>query len=261
MDSGRASPPIFLFTDFGRYGPYVGQMKAAIHGIAPALAVIDLCHDVAPFQARPAAYLLAALLPQLPTGSCVVAVVDPGVGTARRGLLLEADGIRLIGPDNGLLAAAALRARQAAWRYLPEPPEAASATFHGRDWFAPLAARLQGGESLTLQAPSAEDRIDGMAWPTDWDHIVYIDRYGNAVTGLRAGEIGTDAVLVLGEETEAHHARTFGDVALGEAFWYINSCGLVEIAVNQGDAAREFGLAVGQGIRVRRRPGAVPGAT
>lgn len=68
MDSGRARPPIFLFTDFGRYGPYVGQMKAAIHGIAPALAVIDLCHDVAPFQARPAAYLLAALLPQLPTG-------------------------------------------------------------------------------------------------------------------------------------------------------------------------------------------------
>ncbi|MGB5234210.1 MAG: SAM-dependent chlorinase/fluorinase, partial [Candidatus Macondimonas sp.] len=93
--------PLVLFTDFGLAGPYVGQMKAAIHRVAPHAVVMDLCHDLAPFAPRPAAYLLAALLPYLPVGACVVAVVDPGVGTARRGLVLEGSGMRLIGPDNG----------------------------------------------------------------------------------------------------------------------------------------------------------------
>jgi S-adenosylmethionine hydrolase len=259
--SDQPPPPIFLFTDFGGNGPYVGQMKAAIHRIAPTLAVVDLCHDVAPFQARPAAHLLAALLPHLPAGACVVAVVDPGVGTARRGVLLEADGIRLVGPDNGLLAIAALRAKHALWRYLPAPAQPVSTTFHGRDWFGPVAARLQSGQSVALGAPADEDQPEGMAWPVDWNHVIYVDGYGNAMTGLRAEGFGVNDVCLIREDMEVRHARTFGEVPRGAAFWYANSCSLVELAVNQGHAARELDLRVGQAVEIRRLSGSAQDAT
>jgi len=258
---GPTAPPIFLFTDFGGDGPYVGQLKAAIHGINPALAVVDLCHDVAPFQVRPAAHLLAALLPYLPTGACVVAVVDPGVGTARRGVLLEADGFRLVGPDNGLLAVVAQRAKRAIWHYLPEPTDWVSATFHGRDWFGPVAARLLDGQHVDLRPADEPNPPEGMDWSTDWNRIIYIDGYGNAMTGLRADGFGVEDVLLLRDAVEIRHARTFAEVPPGEAFWFANSCGLVEPAVNRGHAARQLGLAVGQHIDIRRHAHAGQGTT
>ncbi|MGA9470103.1 MAG: SAM-dependent chlorinase/fluorinase [Candidatus Macondimonas sp.] len=241
--------PLVLFTDFGLAGPYVGQVKAAIHRVAPHAVVLDLCHDLAPFAPRPAAYLLAALLPYLPVGACVVAVVDPGVGTARRGLVLEGSGMRLIGPDNGLLAVAAQRLDQPCWHALPPPQEALSLSFQGRDWFAPAAARLQTGRELALQALGAHPP-EGSDWPPDWACVIYIDRYGNAMTGLRADTLPVNSVLeVAGRRLVG--GRTFADVPVGEAFWYANSCGLVEIAVNQGQAARMLDLEVGTPITVR----------
>jgi len=177
--------PLMLFTDFGLEGPYVGQMKSAIYRVMPQAVILDLCHDLTPFAPRPAAYLLAALLPYLPVGACVVAVVDPGVGTARRGLVLEGSGMYLVGPDNGLLAVAAQRLDRPCWHALPPPQEALSATFQGRDWFAPAAARLQAGQEIALQALGAYPP-KGSDWPSDQACVIYIDRYGNAMTGLRA---------------------------------------------------------------------------
>ncbi len=241
--------PLVLFTDFGLAGPYVGQMKAAIHRVAPHAVVLDLCHDLAPFASRLAAYLLAALLPYLPVGACVVAVVDPGVGTARRGLVLEGSGMRLIGPDNGLLAVAAQRLDRPCWHALPPPQEVFSVTFQGRDWFAPAAARLQTGRELALQALGAH-LPEGSDWPPDWACVIYIDRYGNAMTGLRADTLPVNSVLEMAGRRLVG-GRTFADVPVGEAFWYANSCCLVEIAVNQGQAARMLDLEVGAPIVVR----------
>lgn len=241
--------PLVLFTDFGLAGPYVGQMKAAIHRVDPRAVVLDLCHDLAPFAPRPAAYLLAALLPYLPVGACVVAVVDPGVGSARRGLVLEGSGMRLLGPDNGLLAIAAQRLGQPRWYALPAPDETLSLTFQGRDWFAPAAARLQAGREVALQTLGAHSP-EGSDWPPDWACVIYIDRYGNAMTGLRAEALPINSVLEAGGR-RLMHGRTFADVPVGEAFWYANSCGLVEVAVNQGQAARLLDLEVGTPIVVR----------
>lgn len=241
--------PLVLFTDFGLAGPYVGQMKAAIYRVVPDAVVMDLCHDLTPFAPRPAAYLLAALLPYLPIGACVVAVVDPGVGTARRGLVLEGSGLRLVGPDNGLLAVAAQRLDRPSWHALPPPQKVLSLSFQGRDWFAPAAARLQAGQELALQALGAHLPA-GSDWPPDWACVIYIDRYGNAMTGMRAETLPVNSELeVAGRRLVS--GRTFADVPVGEAFWYANSCGLVEIAVNQGQAARMLDLKVGTPIVAR----------
>lgn len=244
-----SSGPLVLFTDFGLAGPYVGQMKAAIHRVAPHAPILDLCHDLAPFAPRPAAYLLAALLPYLPADACVVAVVDPGVGTLRRGLVLEGDGLRLVGPDNGLLAIAAQRMTQARWSVLPPPQGRVSASFHGRDWFAPAGAQLQMAQDVGLQTLGSHPP-EGSDWPADWASVIYIDRYGNAITGIRAETIPADGLLDLGKRLLAR-SRTFADVPRGEAFWYVNSCGMVEIAVNQGQAARMLDLEVGTPVMVR----------
>jgi S-adenosylmethionine hydrolase len=241
--------PLVLFTDTCLEGPYVGQMKAAIHRVTPQALILDLCHDLAPFAPRPAAYLLAALLPYLPAGACMVAVVDPGVGTARRGLVLEGSGMRLIGPDNGLLAVAAQRLDRPCWHALPPPQEVFSATFQGRDWFAPAAARLQAGRKVALQALGVQPP-EGCDWPPDHACVIYIDRYGNAMTGLRAETLPVNSVLEVGGQ-QLVGGRTFADVPVGEAFWYANSCGLVEVAVNQGQAARMLDLEVGTPIVVR----------
>jgi S-adenosylmethionine hydrolase len=224
---------VCFFTDFGLADPYVGQMHAAVAGVAPAVRVIDLMHAAPAFRPKPSAYLLAALLPGLPRDAVVCAVVDPGVGTERRVVMVEADGRRLIGPDNGLLAIAARRAQVAVWHEVTWRPERLSASFHGRDIFAPAAARWAMGEApdhIPLQSPPV-----GADWPDDLAEIIYIDHYGNCMTGLRAAQ----ADLCFARR------RTFAEAGLGEVFWYENSCGLAEIAVNQGSAHRELGLEVG----------------
>ncbi len=240
---------IATFTDFGRDGPYLGQMHAVLHRLAPGLPVVDLLADAPAFDPMASAYLLAALAPEMPAGTTLLCVVDPGVGTERRALAVEADGRRFVAPDNGLLdlvirRAAAVRAWEVVWR-----PDRLSASFHGRDLFAPVAARLAAG--LTPEAagcrPSAPPvRPD---WPDDLAAVVYIDHYGNAMTGLRAAGLPAGAVVEAAGRRLAR-ARTFGDVPAGGALWYENSCGLVEIAVNGGRADRDLGLAVGAAVRV-----------
>jgi len=238
---------IALFTDFGLRGPYVGQMKAVLQREAANVPVVDLMHDAPAFDARASAYLLAALVDAFPAGTVFAGVVDPGVGSAaRRAVMLQADGRWFVGPDNGLFAIVARRAGNAAWHEILWRPEALSASFHGRDLFAPVAARLVRGER-----PESRELGDavGSGWPDELAEVIYIDDFGNAMTGLRAARLAMDARLTLGEH-RLSRARTFSDVPVGQAFWYENANGLAEIAVNQGSAAEALELRLGAGLGV-----------
>jgi S-adenosylmethionine hydrolase len=239
---------IVLFTDFGLEGPYTGQVKAVLYQIAPGVPVIDLFADLPASKPKPAAYLLAAYATWFPPGTVVLAVVDPGVGSARDAVIVEADGRWYVGPDNGLFELVMRRAdRVRSWE-IPWRPEGLSASFHGRDLFAPTAARLARGDmAAALTRPSQIGRYPD--WPDDLPEIVYIDRYGNAMTGLRAALLPEAARLAAGDRVLARR-RTFSDVPEGEAFWYENSNGLAEIAVNAGRAAAVLGLGVGSAVAV-----------
>jgi S-adenosylmethionine hydrolase len=237
---------ILLFTDFGLGGPYVGQMHAVLAGAAPGIPVIDLMHDAPAHDPRRAAYLLAALAERVDPGAVCVGVVDPGVGGARPPLILEADGRWFIGPGNGLFELVRRRARRARhWRITWRPAHL-SDTFHGRDLFAPVAAMIARGD------PPPGEPVDigaGEDWPDDLAEIVYIDGFGNAMTGLRADRIDPAAALTAGG-VAIPPARTFAESAIGAPFWYGNSSGLAEIAVNQGSAAQRLKLAAGNPVAV-----------
>lgn len=234
---------IVLFTDFGLEGPYTGQMKAVLLRDAPGAPVIDLFAD-APFaNPKAGAYLLAAHAAWFPAGTVFLCVVDPGVGSERAAIVVEADGRRYVGPDNGLFELVVRRAYAAQSWEITWKPEALSASFHGRDLFAPVAARLARGENplVELRPADAGRMLD---WPDDLAEIVYVDHYGNAMTGLRAAALPPSARLAAAGRILSH-ARTFSQVPKGEALWYENSNGLAEIAVNSGHAARSLGLQIG----------------
>ena len=236
---------IVLFTDFCRAGPYVGQMRAVLHQEAPGVPVVELFSEAPAFAAKASAYLLAAYAPEFPAGSVFLSVVDPGVGGPRAALAMLADGRWYVGPDNGLLAIVARRAGTASAWEITWAPERLSASFHGRDLFAPVAARLALGE----RPPGAPRPVPAEAWPDDPAEVIYIDGFGNVMTGLRASVLPDGAVLQAGGRP-LRRARTFSDLAPGEAFWYENANGLAEIAVNRGRADRSLGLEVGGAVAV-----------
>lgn len=244
---------IVLFTDFGLEGPYVGQMKSVLLQEAPGVPLVDLMADAPAFDARAAAYLLAAYAPAFPSGSVFLSVVDPGVGSARRALVVEADGRWFVGPDNGLLAIVARRVEAArAWQITWRPTRL-SASFHGRDLFAPVAARLARGEDPPGK-PCPISGLCGTDWPEDLAEVIYLDRYGNAVTGLRAERVPRDTLLLAGGR-RLERANTFSDRPAGAAFWYENANGLVEVAANQARADRLLGLEVGISIELLQGSG------
>jgi S-adenosylmethionine hydrolase len=222
-------------------------MKAVLHREAPDVPVIDLFSDAPAHDAQASAYLLAAYCTSFETGSVFLCVVDPGVGDpTRRALVLAAAGRWFVGPDNGLFEIAARRATEARWWELDWRPEELSASFHGRDLFAPAAAALARGEAPKGEARGWRER-QPLDWPDDLRRVVYIDRFGNAMTGLRASALADNTVLEI-RDRRVGRARTFSDVPAGEAFWYENANGLAEIAVNRGRADSAFGLAVGDAV-------------
>ena len=239
-----------MFTDFGLRGPYMGQMEAVLADLAPAVRVVHLMSDAPRFNAKTSAYLLASLTAPFPAGTVFMCVVDPGVGTARRALILRADGRWFVGPDNGLLAIVARHASEVEWHEILWRPQKLSASFHGRDLFAPVAAML-----ATRQMPDAAlcEPAIGREWPDDLAEVIYVDHYGNLFTGLRANGLPDGAGIGIGiGARRLVQGLTFADAEPGELLWYPNSQGLVEIAANQGDAAALLGVGVGSALTVTR---------
>jgi len=246
---------IVLFTDFGWHDPYVGQIKARLAEAAPGVPVIDLLHAVPDFNAHAGAHLLDALAREFPAGSVFLGVVDHGVGGPRGALVVEADGRFYVGPDNGLLAIVAGRAEQVRYWRIDWRPTRLSASFHGRDLFAPIAGAIAAGNfpgQYLTEIREPEVRFD----LADLPRILYLDHYGNAWTGLRGALLSENDTMTVKGHALIRRA-TFHEAAKGEAFWYVNSVGLVEIAVNRGSAAALLGLAVGDLVRLGAAQGVV----
>ena len=238
---------ILLFTDFGSGDIYVGQVKAVLQRSAPGVAVIDLLHDAPAFNVRASAHLLAALADRFAHDNVFLAVVDPGVGGERAAVAVQADRCWYVGPDNGLLSVVAARARKCDCRHIVWRPSQLSASFHGRDLFAPVAAALAAHGGLPEGWSERSGGLSVEFGGDDLAEVIYVDHFGNAHTGLRASGIARDAALLFGAR-RLPYARVFSEVAQGGAFWYENSQGLVEIAVNCGSAAQLLGLKIGDGV-------------
>jgi S-adenosylmethionine hydrolase len=237
---------IVLFTDFGLEDPYVGQLHVVLVQQAPEVPVVDLFHGVPKFDVRAGAYLLPAYASAFAERSVFLCVVDPGVGTSRGAVMVEADGRWYVGPDNGLFHILARRARSKRTHLVTWRPARLSASFHGRDLFAPVAAMLARGERPSCE-PTELTVPPGPQWPDDLAQVVYIDHYGNAITGLRAAQLGTNRILKIGKH-KFRYRRIFADAPTGEGFWYENANGLAEVAVNQGRADKTLQLRLGDAI-------------
>jgi len=253
--------PVALLTDYGPGTEHVGALHAVIAAACPTADRIDLAHDVPPGDVRWGAVILRRLVPLLP-GAVTLAVVDPGVGTDRAAVAVElADGGAIVGPDNGLLALL-LPAATAATRI--EDAGVASATFHGRDVFAPAAARLCAGAAVAdLGEPVALDDLRAPGWSVAVAEpgriaaaVIGTDRFGNLALDADSEHLSV-ARLSLGERvlvssgTTSHEAtvgRTFADVAPGALLVYVDSGGLIALAERDGDAATR--LAFGTGTEV-----------
>lgn len=250
---------IVLFSDFGLEGPYIGQVKAVLHSKAPQVTVIDLFADAPAFDPQLGAYLLAAYAEGFPAGTVFLAVVDPGVGSDRPCVALKAGEHWFVGPGNGLFEIVARRAEErgdgVAWHVLTEIPETASPSFHGRDVFAPLAAHIHVTGSVPKTCHEAlAGTLRHPDWPDDLAKVVYIDVFGNAMTGLRAAKMGGGPELFF-DGKALRPAKTFSDVPLGDCFCYENANGLVEIAANSARASEKLGINLGDNVQVVDYPG------
>jgi len=245
---------VYFLSDFGVRDVYAGVVRAVLRQRAPGAGVVDLAHDLPPGDLRHAAFQLYAAVPYLEPGGVVLAVVDPGVGTARRALAVRAERLLYVLPDNGLISLAAQRdPPQRVWRLEPERWAAGlvSATFHGRDVFAPAAAHLAAGRPPAALGPEVDAgglaQLEVDVVPGSEGEVLTFDRFGNAITNLEP-EALPEAVLVSGHRLPV--GRTFADVPPGEALAYRGSSGLLEIAVNRGSARGALGLVEGAAVRL-----------
>jgi len=257
-------PVVTFLSDFGAGSGYPAQMKGEVLRRLPDATLVDLSHDVAPFDVLGGALLLEACVPRFPGAAVHLAVVDPGVGTRRRPLcVVDLAGRRLVGPDNGLFTPF-LGAGSAAF-LLSDPaivPRDPSPTFHGRDLFAPVAAWLAGGGSPERLGPRVSDPVR-LDWPVPLrtadaleGRCLAADPFGNLATSIRRSDLAASAVaaVTVGERT-VRLVATFGDADPGELVALWGSSDRLEIAVREGSAAREPGLGRGAKVRVRLRDG------
>jgi S-adenosylmethionine hydrolase len=258
---------ITLTTDFGTRDAYVAEMKGVMLEIAAAAGrpvhLVDVTHDVAAHDVTEGALALDAAAPYFPPGTIHVAVVDPGVGTDRRGLVVQTDRAVLVGPDNGLFTP--FLDGSSAWRaWELRAPEyrlaSVSRTFHGRDVFAPAAAHLAAGVQPERFGPRVLDPVR-LSWPTVRavagavaGAVLHIDRFGNLVTSIRAETLeglGRAARIRLGGR-RLPLVGTYGDLEPGQAGALIGSSGRLEVAVREGSAAARFKARRGTPVLVSR---------
>ena len=261
-----SQPIITLTTDFGQADSYVGAMKGVILTICPEAALVDISHEIRPQSVQQAAYVLSTATPYFPAGTVHLVVVDPGVGTERRPVVVQTERALYVVPDNGVLDLVLNREPARRVIHLTEPRyrlAQVSATFHGRDIFAPAAAHLacgtdpdQMGEpispaelvSLTLQGP--QPLPDGPGKGT----ILHVDHFGNLITDLKPAKAGSSLSVTVGERRIEALSHTFGDVAEGELVAYVGSSGHLEIAIRGGNAAQALGMDVGDAVRIEGVP-------
>jgi S-adenosylmethionine hydrolase len=266
-------PIVALLSDFGHLDHYVGAMKGAVLSACREATVVDIGHDVPAHDVGSGALALASAYTAFPAATVFVAVVDPGVGTQRRGLAAAAGGYYFVGPDNGVLSLALREHAQVEvreitnrglWRHQVSP------VFHGRDVFAPVAGHLAAGAGLDQVGPLVADFLKltlappVRRGPAEWAaEVVHVDRFGNlvtsflardleALTGLPASDWGELQVLVGGSVSP--FARTYADVPVGEALALVGSSGRVEVSVNQGDASRALSAGPGTPVILTRTP-------
>ena len=236
---------IVLFTDFGPFGPYVGEMVAAIRNVAPSVPVLELLNNAPTYDPKHSAYLLAALVKGFPPETIFLCVVDPGVGSERKAVVLEADGRFFVGPSNGLFNTVAKEAKEKRWFEIVWRPQRLSSSFHGRDLFAPVAAKIARGQHEELLLPWEGPDLSN--WPLELAEVIYIDWFGNCWTGLRfRPELKEKRLQVAGRQLP--WARTFSEVPKRSSFWYENASGLIEIAVNGGRADEVLGTRIGDPV-------------
>ncbi len=247
-----SAPAIVFLTDFGTADGYVASMKGVLLSMAPAVPIIDASHDIPAQDIQLARLTLARYWRRFPSGTVHLCVVDPGVGTSRAAIAIESNGQYLVGPDNGVLSPALFMLDA---RVVAIPVSAAAApTFHGRDVFAPAAARLARGELLSeigepygsplrLRTPQPVHHGDGVIA----GEVIAIDRFGNAVTNIvsRAG------CLVDAAGHQMPLQTTYAEAAIGQLVAVTGSTGLVEVAVRNGSAAAVLGLERGAPVTVR----------
>jgi S-adenosylmethionine hydrolase len=261
-----ASATITLTTDFGTRDSYVAQIKGVLLAAGPAaLRIVDLGHEIAPQDVREAAFFLRGAVPRFPPGTIHLAVVDPGVGSARRPIAAQACGGQfLVGPDNGVfgwLLDAGARV------HAIDPARAGvrdlAPTFHGRDLFAPAAARLAHGAALAALGDALTDPVR-LAWPEPrrgatevLGEIVHVDRYGNLISNIERSDLpaAPDECLVSIAGRKVGRVRThYAQVARAEALALFGSAGLLEIAVRDGSASGAIGARVSSEVRVVAAP-------
>jgi len=237
---------VILFTDFGIGSPYQAQLKAQLWQSNVEMPIIDLHADLAAFQIEAAAYLLAAYLERFPPHSVFLCVVDPEVGSARRPIAICCKERWFVGPDNGLFQILMQHSKESDCFEIIWRPQTLSTTFHGRDLFAPIAAQLSHQNKNGLQ-PISHLTLTQKKLPDDLWKIIYIDHYGNLFSGVRATTLSKTANITMEEHTFSY-AETFSSVKKGQGFWYENSIGLVELAINQGNAAHTYQVCIGKSI-------------
>jgi S-adenosylmethionine hydrolase len=251
---------VTLLSDFGSASPYPAQMKAVLAAACDAV-LVDITHDVPRHDVRAGAYLLAAVAAAAPAGTVHLAVVDPEVGTARRGLVVEAGGQLFVGPDNGLLLPAARRLGTPQVYALPVPQDLpVSATFHGRDVFAPVAARLARGTPPHVVGRPLDRWVDldlgtGVRRGSRLrGEVIYVDPFGNLITNIPSSALPERDVpveLTVGRaRARGRVARTYGAVARGALAVVPGSDGLLEVAVREASAAARLRASAGAPVTI-----------
>lgn len=239
-----ALPLLTLTTDFGLSDHYAAAMKGVIYSICPRARIVDISHEVTPFAISEGAYLIAQAYACFPPQTVHVAVVDPGVGSDRRAILMEAAGQYFVGPDNGIFTLAMAR-RKYKVRELENPRyfrHPVSHTFHGRDIFAPAAAHLASGVAPSKFGPILRHPV---LLDFERSQVLHIDRFGNIVTSLRAADYAGPLRLRIGGKTVTTRAAHYAEVKPGRLFVIEGSSGYLEISMNLGRASD----------RIRCRPG------
>jgi S-adenosyl-L-methionine hydrolase (adenosine-forming) len=241
-----------LTTDFGLADHYVGVMKGVILDICPRTRIVDISHQVTPFAIAEGAYLIAQSYRWFPRKTVHVVVVDPGVGSERRAILLEAAGQYFVGPDNGVFSMMMAREKHKTRvitndRYFRRP---VSRTFQGRDVFAPVGAHLAAGVSAARMGKICPDAVMAdLAQP----QVLHIDRFGNIVTNLRADDVQVGRIsLKIGGATVSRFASHYAEIEPGRLFLIEGSSGYIEVSMNRGSAAERIDCRVGEMIRIKR---------